>query len=213
MKPLHLCLLAALLPVWLILVSAEPAEHYPEPEFAGNLVIDRTVIELGESFTLTTIFRNANDWAVARGDGRVYVSFPELTEADDRLLVADAGSSTGDVPGYLEHVPGDTTTYCSGLAAPYLVVEYADSDWESLEDNKVELSVTPREKGVFYFDVRGVMGDPGYPCNWGINKVPWNGIPGYTDATGHSVKRFEVLVEAPTPVRGTTWGRIKTLYD
>ena len=214
MKPSILLLLSL---AYLLTVASSPAsaEHYPDPQFAGNVRLDRTEITLGESIVLAASLINANPF-YSPGEGRIVVSFPGFTTTEDHNLVADAGSSTNEVDGYVETPAGETIFFfneCSTLTAQYLVVEFIDSDWESEESNLLRVRVTPTQAGRLIIDVRGQMRQPPGTCNAWVTALPSNGAGGFEDQQRGPVKRFEVLVKSSVPTKRLSWGRIKAKYS
>ena len=212
MRSLLLLLLACLLTV---ASSPALAEHYPEPQFAGNVGLDRSVITLGESVVLAASLLNANSF-YSPGEGHIVVSFPGFTTTEDHNLVNDAGSSTNELDGYVEIPAGETIfpfNECSTLTAQSLIVKFIDRDWQSEESNTLRLRVTPTQTGRLIIDVRGQMRQPPGACGAWVNALPSNGADGFEDQQGAPVKRFEVTVKSIVPTTPLTWGQIRARYE
>lgn len=190
-------------PTWQPLGSPPPPPPptLPLPTFAAPVAPSLASIVLGQSFTVTLVARNDGSGS---DDGRLVVSFPALTQAEDAGRVS--GVASGDSPGYLEHPAGGTLedASCQPAAVPYLVAEYRDDDWRAFgtETNSITLTVQPRETGTFVFDVRSTMRRrDGAPCEI-VNGLPAGGQEGLTDAQGWPVRRFSItVVPMPTAVQ------------
>lgn len=173
------------------LTAAQPVFVTSGAPFPGH-------ITLGQSFTLNIGVRNIGP---ASDDGRIVLGFPALTGAGDGAYVV--GPPGGDVPGYRELAAGSVLadSTCAPVVGSYLIAEYVDNDWlaSGAETNQIQVTVTPREAGPFYIDVRSTMRTGGLGACAYVNGLPSDGQGGTTDQQGWAVKRYGVTVDpAPT---------------
>ncbi|HKQ56830.1 MAG TPA: kelch repeat-containing protein [Candidatus Eisenbacteria bacterium] len=179
----------------------------PEPAIV-SIALTPGPINLGQTITLTALVR---DNGAGSDDGRIVVSFPTLTDPLDHLLVVSG--SVGDTPGYREFPAGAMVSNpsCSAIPASYLVVEYADSDWQpfGIEVNTFVCTIEPRSAGTFDVDLRVTSHVRGSGCA-SVTIPDAAGAPA-TDQQGFPVQRYQVTVIGPPPPPGPptlTWQRI-----
>ena len=168
----------------------------PDPIFPAGVGVSAGQIILGQSITITASARNDG---ARSDDGRIVFAFPTLTDSLDAQRVSLGPA--GDAPGYRAFPAGSSLLDrdCGPVTAPYLLVEYADGDWQGLanEINTATVTVRPRQAGTFVFDVRSTMHSVGGPCDY-VSDVPPDGGEGYTDPQGWPVGRFVVHVHGPS---------------
>jgi hypothetical protein len=182
-----------------VTVTAPPT--VADPVFVGPVLVSTDVMPLGDVLTVTATVRN--DGALS-DDGRIVVSFPALTEFSDAQWVT--GASSGGAPGF-RILPAGATVLdrdCQPVAAGYLVAEYAEAEWDSIGDetHTLTLTVRPPRQGLFAVEIRSTMRTAGAGACAYVNDVPSNGLGGFTDQQGWTVRRFDVLVGAPASM---TW--------
>ncbi len=174
------------------LTAAQPVFVLGGEPFPGH-------ITQGQSFTMNISVRNIGP---ASDDGRIVLGFPAFTAPADSAYVM-GGTLHADAPGYRELPAGSALadSTCAPFAGSYLIAEYVDNDWLAggVETNQVQVTVTPREAGRFYIDVRSTMRTGGLGACAYVNGFPADGKGGYTDQQGWAVKRYGVTVDpAPT---------------
>ena len=180
-------------------VTVLPPPTAPAPVFTAPVAVVSDSIGLGESLSISVRVRNDG---AASDDGRIVVGFPSLTNPADSALVSS--SSTGDSPGYREVPSGEAVSdsACGSVAASYLTVEYADSDWLWLgaETDTLNLTVRPPAVGTFVFEVRSTMHTVGGPPCAFTNAAPSGGKG--LDQQGWTVRRYAITVlpAKPAPV-------------
>ncbi|MBI1796523.1 MAG: hypothetical protein HYR74_05670 [Candidatus Eisenbacteria bacterium] len=184
-------------PVTRFTVTVQPPPTAPQPSFPTDVQGLPTTISLGQSITLTASV--LNDGA-ASDDGRISVSFPELTGTGDAQWVSS--SSGGDTPGFAKTPAGGAMNdaSCQPMTASYLAAEYVDNDWKWLDTERNDFTVTvrPQQVGTFEIYVRSTMHvTGGAPCAY-VNGVPATGSVA-VDQQGFAVRRFVVTVNGPPP--------------
>jgi hypothetical protein len=185
-------------PVKRFSVTVLPAPTAPVPVFAAPVAIVSDSIGLGDTFSISVKARNNG---AASDDGRIVVGFPSLTTPADSALVSSP--SYGDAPGYREFPAGEAVSdsACGSVAASYLTVEYADSDWLWLgtETDTLDLTLRPPAVGTFVFEVRSTMHTAGgTPCAY-ANAAPGGGKGLATDQQGWTVRRYAITVLPAKP--------------
>ncbi len=113
-------------------------------------------ITLGETFDIEVGAENTGGLADL---GTIVLSFPGFTDPDDGSWVSEQPGTSDDSPGYGETPKGQTIKRRDGatMTAKYLLVEFADDQWEGSETNTLVLRVQPKDVGTFVIQIRVTM--------------------------------------------------------
>ncbi|MFV1979632.1 MAG: choice-of-anchor D domain-containing protein [Rhodothermia bacterium] len=134
-----------------VTVQGEP----PIPRIVSISSVPET-ITLGETFDVDVRAENTGGLADL---GTVAISFPNFTGPDDGSFVSEQPGTSDDSPGYGETPKGLTIKRGNGstMTAKYLLVEFADDQWEGSETNTLVLRVQPKDVGTFVIQIRVTM--------------------------------------------------------
>jgi hypothetical protein len=181
-------------PVTRFAIQVTPA---PPPSPTISLGSIPATFSIGQSLTLNISVRNDGG---PSDDGHIVVSFPTLTDPADGQWVTS--TTTGDTPGYVEHVAGSMLvgSGCQPVLGAYLVADYGDNSWYGYgqETNDLRLTVLPQATGTFYLDVRASFHEPGTPACSTLNATP-NGGTAVIDPQGFPATRYAVQILPPPP--------------
>ncbi|MEW6510844.1 MAG: carboxypeptidase regulatory-like domain-containing protein, partial [Bacteroidota bacterium] len=150
-------------------------------------------IYLGEYAIVTVQVRNTG--SSVSDDGGISISFPTFTRSNDHQFVIPLSSNSGDSPGYIVRAAGSTISNrsCSPTTASYLLVEYADGNWQVQESNYLQVRVRPQSAGTFPINIRSAM-HRANPCDYVNNPSSSS----YTDQQGWPVWRHNITVLTST---------------
>jgi len=166
-----------------------PSNVMPEPSLHSVPV--PTSISLGNSIELNIVSDNT---AAASDDGRITVSFPNLTGAADAQYVELSSSSPG--ASYNEFASGQTIAHRLGysVTAGYLMAEISHPSWSGGSQKFMVVRVTPQQTGTFQIYVRSTMGYQQACVSSPLSSA-------YTDQQGWEVTRYAVDVAAGTTLQ------------
>jgi hypothetical protein len=181
----------------------------PVPVFMAQPTYTITSLSPGQTTRLTLTVRNDGGDS---DDGRIVVAFPSFIQPSDVQWVAPAaGTSSGDLPGYIERPAGELMHQlgCGPLASSnYLTTEYDDQDWRSGETHTLVLDITPQAAGVFEVYMRATMHRPGAnDCDF-ANVAPTALTYVFSDQQGWRVADAPLAVSLPNVQIATFLGPI-----